>query len=1620
MSKRQVKSQASSARAASGAFGAGFSTSSSSAFSVSSSPLAYVSEPPDLSSISDPNVVVYFRNLSKKDSTTKAKALEDMQARISSLKEPVEEGILEAWIKMYPRASIDNAKSVRQNAHTLHGQIAASAGKRIAKYMPKSVGAWLSGLYDSDRSVAEATQNSLRQVFNTPEKIQNIRRAYHKPLLEYCRDAIDKETALTLSDERTTSPDDAEAKYSRVISACISLVGSLLSNLKPEDLSKLQSEYTGLLTDDKLWGFASYNDAPIRRSIHRFLKTCLSKQPEAVAANLEAISRPYLSVALNSDQTGSAYDYLEALVLLTSAHPTVWTEHYKSKTSADRRLRQFLKKGSQSGPRDFWARLAALFNALPSNILPRTGADATEILSALHSGIVKKDEPRSNLETALFSYLEVTNIVCRLLPEQDRRKLAADMILPIISQYLRPSPENAQWTLPPDGLALASRALTILGVESVLQEEWPRYVEAFIGDIRVSAPEQSKDHERSQASLIQQAKRLASLQKSALSTNPATPLRAVFTKSNASIIHKALHVVRNRNGKPYGAAGTIAEFLHRNGSFILADKETKQQLEDFVQQDIQKFILSRSSSHLVDILYTFSQSPFFEETWGTCLKSALNEPDSPVKVAALEALLTSSKIPNTFELALSDTELQGYIKSSVQATLEGSLEWDSFNRILQSSSNILAPETTDEILSSMAKSLSVSAQAPFALQGFRQIVKQNPSLLRSFLSTQNGSDLLRQLLLASESPDDEISQEAAAVNSSLQTILGAESTSKQSVYDVIQHGLLDATQTSVSVETLVDLAKQTIVPGATWEEMAGAFPSMDDWGSALTPFLDTPPKTSLAITNPLGGAVYVVQSSSTRATPEKLPRDVDGYSPAFRIAQYVIRLFKNPEFFESKKLPSDISDSVLSNIALTVQLAGDNLGLAGANDLWAAYNPEVEADVMSFMTDAQDFIKQELAHLRSIWVGINPLLTWSSDLLSKCSKQSSATAYYWARVYSTLVSDAIELHGSHTSLAEDIQNSLKVLQRNKDILPLLGFLSAFKEPLAWSKSCERMCNELVADLTGLDIGKKPEDVGLRQLILLNAILSSQEEIAQSIAKQRIIFFVKHALPFLGDSQCPLPIRSELCRALTVLLPLMSDMYGEHWVGILNSLSTSWVKTSEVEENESELDSPIPFVHASLKLYAQLRILTQEEEPNDDLLEAWKESERDVANGLINLLKHSQHFPDEFHQPLKIVNDILARQISKVPLEHLESREELFPLLYVESQPVQQTAFDILHKQIPAAQEQISIDSALEKTTARLPEELLSLILESPTVSALAEENFERSIPLPLRGYLLSWLLVFDHLEYASFKVKNDYIEHIKEGEYLPGLLNFTFDFLGHAHNKPVDVSKFDVTTYTPDLEPPRRDTQWLLAHLYFLCLRHIPSLSKAWWIDCKSRPIAVTLEPWTQKYISPPVVTAALQSVIEWSSAQSTTDPDSPFTIKVSPRAWEINASYTIDEQIISMRITLPSAFPLSNARIEGTNRVAVNEQKWQSWMRTSLGAITLFNGTLIDALTTFKRNVDGAMKGQTECAICYSIVGSDKKLPDKRCGTCRNLFHGGCLFKWFKSSGSSSCPLCRNPFNYG
>lgn len=110
MSKK-FKSQASSARAASATLGGqsfGFGATPS-GFQSASSLLSYVTEAPDLSGISEPQVVVSFKNLSKKDNVTKAKGLEEIQQYVTSVQTNggiLETSIIETWVGLYSRLYI--------------------------------------------------------------------------------------------------------------------------------------------------------------------------------------------------------------------------------------------------------------------------------------------------------------------------------------------------------------------------------------------------------------------------------------------------------------------------------------------------------------------------------------------------------------------------------------------------------------------------------------------------------------------------------------------------------------------------------------------------------------------------------------------------------------------------------------------------------------------------------------------------------------------------------------------------------------------------------------------------------------------------------------------------------------------------------------------------------------------------------------------------------------------------------------------------------------------------------------------------------------------------------------------------------------------------------------------------------------------------------------------------------------------------------------------------------------------------------------------------------------------------------------------------------------------------
>lgn len=110
-------------------------------------------------------------------------------------------------------------------------------------------------------------------------------------------------------------------------------------------------------------------------------------------------------------------------------------------------------------------------------------------------------------------------------------------------------------------------------------------------------------------------------------------------------------------------------------------------------------------------------------------------------------------------------------------------------------------------------------------------------------------------------------------------------------------------------------------------------------------------------------------------------------------------------------------------------------------------------------------------------------------------------------------------------------------------------------------------------------------------------------------------------------------------------------------------------------------------------------------------------------------------------------DVLCRLVNTISIENLEGVNKLFPLLTAQSRVVQRAAYTVLHRYIPSTQEQVSFDVALSKSAVKLPDELMSLLLEAPTMESIASEYGDKAWTA-IRSYLLSWKVVFDHFSNA--------------------------------------------------------------------------------------------------------------------------------------------------------------------------------------------------------------------------------------------------------------------------------
>jgi hypothetical protein len=1452
------------------------------------------------------------------------------------------------------------------------------------------IGAWLSGIYDSDRLVARTAQDSISTAFNTEDKRRTLWKVYRGTLVEYANDAILVQTSQTLSDERSTTPDDAESKFIRVVGNAVQLLSQVIKVNYPSGRAEkpaVADNIKTILEEKKLWEYSSHQDPTLRRAICSLAKTCA----DTVSHELDwkTLSACFIGKALHSNQLGSSRQLSEALLSLTSVRPEMWTVDYTSKTAASKRLFQFLQKGSQRGPAEFWSDIKAVIKKIPvaawSTITEGGKArlgDAANLLEALRAGVTSSEEPRQNLEAAWSAYAEISFWLLELLDDaQSKLNLLQDNVLPLVTQYVVSEPKQNTWELPRtcNTEIAASILVSILrrGMHSCFETIWTSMCQNVADRMKMSLPESSKDFVKSQDSVISQAHRLFRLKKIVLeaqhlASSEKAQATDVIRRSDESLVNTALELLKARNGKPYGAAAVLEA--------VASTEPISKYLELFLESDALRLLTSPSAEYLVS-LFLHTRKGLAQVF--TTLVSVGDDPKVSNALGRLASDLSE-------EECLRIPDFEPFILDRISSQLDTLTTQQAVKGLLRN------PKLTSSALHKSICQKLVDQLSPDAGTKSQQAVLRFVlNLLSEQIATPSpffgdvGRLLLSKLLLLSDSDDEESAELASSLLGKLKSMPAGTSSTAVSSAALIEDQL-SGKGDPLSALVLVELAKDilTALPSPDDGVLRSLLPTAAQWDSSLKDHISRRPPLPLSITSPLRGLISMI--TPVHAGIPTLSRDAEGHSFLFRLFLYVTKMMHATTL--SRVQSEEQLITLYTYYPLALQVVNENLTVERPDGLWHNTSNDVVEEAAEALSQGNSLVQK--------WIQDDKMMKlWVEAIRSTDSL--APEAYYHGLAFTNIASRFVDEHG-FTTLTSAFEAEIKDLGRAEEVVRSASLISAFRDYFISSQQGRKLLNELVAAVTGTDF-TSDSSMALRPLILLDILLAESPEPMEGIPGQRQNFLMQTLVRMLSEESAGSDFRTLAIRLLEPVVVAVKDLYGEHWERILQSLAA-------ILQNGNGWDEDLPVLHASLRLCGRLRFLAKSDDANEDLVDAWKAAEPSLEEGLLDCLNGFSDPLNEINQPSRITAELLRRQLSQMPARH---RVSLYPFLSSTEDSIQGAAYDLLHRSIPAEQEQISLDVALEQKVAHLPPELLELLFDMAQTSSRASAATQR-------GYLLCWDLVFDHFPKASYKLQELYTADLKEKGIVGDLLDTICDVCRITSSHPLDASKTDVKDFElGNSETAEQEEQRLAMHLYYCCLLFLPGLTRSWFIEQKNR-VKSPLEGWTQKYFSPALISAAAATVNKWVQGQSQDEGDSPLTIKTSLSGAETVASIAVDPESppISLAISLPKSYPLDSPSVFPRTRVGVSEKNWQSWLRT-IQIIIFSTGSIIEGLIAFRRNVQGVLKGQSECAICYSIIGTDMQIPNKRCGTCRNTFHGACLFRWFKSSNSSSCPLCRNNFNY-
>ncbi|CAH8358759.1 unnamed protein product [Eruca vesicaria subsp. sativa] len=309
----------------------------------------------------DSEMAQHLQRLSRKDPTTKIKALASLSELVKQKKGKELLPLIPQWTFEYKKLILDYSRDVRRATHEVMTNVVTGVGRDLAPHLKSIMGPWWFSQFDLVSEVSQVAKSSLQAAFPAQEKRLDALNLCSAEIFAYLEENL-KLTPQSLSDKALAS-DELEEMYHQMISSSLVSLATLLDILlhEPDKAgsasinteSKLASKARRVATSSAEKLFSSHkcflnflkSESPsVRSATYSLLSSFIKNVPEVFSEGDVRCLAPALLGVFRENNPICHSSMWEALLLFSRKFPKSWG-YLNVHKSVLNHLWQFLRNG---------------------------------------------------------------------------------------------------------------------------------------------------------------------------------------------------------------------------------------------------------------------------------------------------------------------------------------------------------------------------------------------------------------------------------------------------------------------------------------------------------------------------------------------------------------------------------------------------------------------------------------------------------------------------------------------------------------------------------------------------------------------------------------------------------------------------------------------------------------------------------------------------------------------------------------------------------------------------------------------------------------------------------------------------------------------------------------------------------------------------------------------------------------------------------------------------------------------------------------------------------------------------------------------------------------------------